>query len=357
MTRKKAVAWMIIFIASIVIFPLLLLMTKQAETENQEYREMTQLPTLSGSTIEEWISLLDDYVDDHIPNRSKLVKWKSLLDMELLGTSASDEVVVGKDGWMFLQESVDWYRGETLYTREELDTIVKKLSHVSEQMKQMGGEFVLFIAPGKPTIYPEYLPELIGEKSYNKTEQLIDALEENHIKYLFPVDQISNYKDTMQLYAKRDTHWNSLGAYIGSYEINQFIGAHISAVEELEIYPKVYEGEDLSRLMNLAGYWGAEEDYDFVGYAPGRVLTLEGWDATGNSQWYSTTGAETRKVYLVRDSFGSRMTNFVAAGSSDTCVRHLDLFYAESIAEEAPDYFILELVERRLDGLLSIEFE
>lgn len=356
MNKKQAIVWICMFVVMIVLFPISLLLTNETDAENQEYRELAEMPSLENNTLDELIPQLENYINDHIPNRSQIIESINLVEMEVLSSSASDKVVCGTDGWLYLTESVDWYRGEKLYSPEELDIIIDKLLFLSDKMENIGSEFILFIAPNKETIYPEFLPSSIGEKNYNKTDQLIDALEDNGINYVFPVESIVERKDSMQLYAKRDTHWNSLGAYIGAYELNKYMGTSIPPIDDLGIYPKEFDGEDLARMINLAGKWPKEEDYDFVGYAPGCVINMVNWDATGNSVWYQTLGAEDRKVYFLRDSFGHRMINFVAAGSSDVCVRHIDLFYPESIDEEAPDYLVLELVERRLDELLNMNF-
>ena len=356
MNRKQAIVWICMFVIMIVLFPISLFFINKTETENQEYRELAEIPSLTENNLDELIPQLENYINDHIPSRSQIIESVNLFKMKILNSSASDKVICGSDGWMYLTESVDWYRGEQLYSEEELNIIIDKLLFLSNKMKENENEFILFIAPNKATIYPEYLPETIGEKHYNKTEQLIEALEENEITYIFPTESIISQKDTLQLYAKRDTHWNSVGAYIASYELNKYMNTNIPTIDEIDIYPKEYEGEDLLRMMNLAGNWEKEEDYDFVGYAPGCIINMIDWDSTGNTIWYQTIGADNKKVYLLRDSFGHKMINFIAAGSSDFCVRHIDLFYPESIDEEAPDYLILELVERRLDELLHMTF-
>lgn len=356
MNKKQAIVWIVMFVAMVTLFPISLFLINDSDAENQEYRELAKLPSLEDTSIDEFIPQIEEYINDNIPGRSQIIESVKVTEMEVLSSSASDKVVCGAEDWMFLTESVDWYRGENLYTEEELGLIIDKLLFLTDKMEKTGGEFVLFIAPNKETIYSEFLPRTIGAKGYNKTEQLIDALKENGINYVFPVESIAERKDSMQLYAKRDTHWNSLGAYIGSYELNKYIGASIPTIDELEIYPKEFDGEDLARMMNLAGKWGKEEDYDYVGYAPGRTINIVNWDATGNTTWYQTIGADSRKVYFLRDSFGHRMMNFVAAGSSDVCVRHIDVFYPESIDEETPDVLVLELVERRLDEILTMNF-
>ena len=361
MNRKQAILWIGIFIIITVLLPVSLLLTNllsdRTNTENQEYRELAAMPSLTDTGLDELFPQLENYINDHVPFRTQIIKGINLLKMNGLHSSASEQVVCGKDGWMYLAESVDWYRGERLFSQEELDIIIEKLLFLTHKMENAGSQFVLFIAPDKTSVYPEFLPSTIGEKRFNKTEQLIAALEENHIHYVFPADSLIAQKETMQLYAKRDTHWNALGAYIGAYELNKYINTPIPSIDELDIYPKEFDSEDLSRMMNLAGYWGTEEDYDFVGYAPGCVINMVNRDHTGNSIWYQTTGAAQRKVYFLRDSFGHRMIPFMAAGASDFCVRHIELFYPESIDEEAPDYLILELTERRLAEILQHAYQ
>ena len=354
MEKKQSITWICMFVLIIVVLPIALFLTNKEEEINQENRTLAEFPNFNIRNIDGWITQFDEYVNDHIPRRSDIIRTKNLIDLNMLGISPSKKVVCGEEGWMYLAESVDWYRGKELYTKEELERIEENLLFLANKMSDMGGEFILFIAPNKESIYPEYLPKTIDVSTYNKTDQIVELLIKNGITYVFPKEEIEKYKDKWQLYAKRDTHWNSKGAYIGTSKLNKYIGTEMPILEDLEIYPKPYDGEDLSRQMNLAGYWGNEEDYDYVGYAPGCVISIVDWDATGSTVWYQTTGTSERKVYFIRDSFGELMMNFVAAGSTDVCIRHIDMFFSESIEEEEPDYLVLELVERRLDELLNL---
>ena len=57
---------------------------------------------------------------------------------------------------------------------------------------------------------------------------------------------------------------------------------------------------------------------------------------------------------MVRDSFAGGMAGPVASSLSDCYMAHWNGFFTQSmVGEQKPDVFVLELVERRLDYLLS----
>ena len=133
MTRGKAAAWLICFAlllagpGAVYFFARPLL-----NAENTENRQLAEMPSLSfaggkelADSLKAFPSLFNSFYNDHVPFRSQLIELNSILNVELLGDSASDSVVLGKDNWLFYtdEESIEDYKGTNLYTEEELALI------------------------------------------------------------------------------------------------------------------------------------------------------------------------------------------------------------------------------------------
>lgn len=354
MKKKISYVWILLFLMMLIVPNVYEVVWGKEDTKNQEYRERAEKPQLSLEALESFADDYEAYYNDNLPGREAIISANSILDVELLGGTVSDRVVMGYDEWLYLKESVEWYKGTALYTEAQLIEIKNRLMKIDAVMKEKGGEFVLFIAPNKETIYPENLPEAIQRGETNKTEQLIEYLSDTDIQIVFPKDILSEHKDWKQLYAKWDTHWNNLGGYMAAYSLVQELDASIPAIEELDIYEKEFEGQDLARQLNLEGYFGTEADYDFVGYAP-YAVNVTRWDNVRN--WYDLPSSDMRKLFFVRDSFGTAMQYFVATPFAETCVTHHNDYTYNMFLEENPDIFVLEFVERNLDELLNEKFD
>ena len=61
-----------------------------------------------------------DYLADHFFLRQELITVDAKLEAGLLGESATDDVVLGKDGWLYYATTLDDYRGQNLMTEREL---------------------------------------------------------------------------------------------------------------------------------------------------------------------------------------------------------------------------------------------
>ena len=130
-------------------------------------------------------------------------------------------VVVGKENWLFYKpnNSIRNFQNLDVFTPEELKNVALYLTSINEYCKSENKKFYLFIAPDKNKIYGEYYPDYIKKylpDSDSRAMQLVNYLKKNtEINVIYPYDALQAGKTTGLLYWKNDTHWNSLGAYIG----------------------------------------------------------------------------------------------------------------------------------------------
>lgn len=214
------------------------------------------------------------------------------------------------------------------------------------------------IAPNKETIYgEEHLPSYYKKAEETRTDQLIAYLKKNtDIRIVYPKEEMLKYKKEYSLYWHYDTHWNAAGGYIGAKALLKELGDELPEVEDITFTPDTFSGYDLARMMNLQSYYEknmpAEENYIVTGYNGNNLQAVSIDDAT--ALVYHSDAPDTRKLFMVRDSFAGGMAGPVASSLSDCYMAHWNGFFTQSMVEEQkPDVFVLELVERRLDYLLS----
>ena len=85
-------------------FPIFNIFSKQLSMDSHENRLMTGLPQVLHSPLRELPRNLDNFLVDNSPFRYQFVLVNAGLDYALFGTSQSDQVLPGKDGWLFYKD-------------------------------------------------------------------------------------------------------------------------------------------------------------------------------------------------------------------------------------------------------------
>ena len=367
MTKGKAAAWL-------AGFALLLLGPGAAyafarpllNTENTENRQLAEMPSLSFEGAKEFTDSLkafpgqfNSFFNDHVPFRSQLIRLNSLLSVEILGDPASDSVVLGKEGWLFYadEDRIEDYKGSNLYTEEELAQIRDNCLASKDYLEKRGIEFVVLIPSNKEDIYSRYLPDYITKKGeLTRARQVVDCLREAGIRVVYPRQELLDYSGEYDLYWHYDTHWNNLGAYIGAKALLEELGVQVPPVEELTIEPDDFSGYDLAGMMNLKSYYEenlpADVNYLLSGYPVNNMTAIQVNDAT--ELIYQSDAPDKRRFFMVRDSFAGSMAPVLASSFAYTYMPHWNGCFEQSMIDaQQPDIFVYEVVERRLDILLS----
>ena len=127
--------------------------------------------------------------------------------------------IEGRDGWLFFgtEENLNDYLGNNILSDEELELYLSKMVKLNELCKAQGKELYFFIPPNKTQVYPEKMPSYTIVDRYTRVQRLVDYVQENSdVKIVYPIQELTDAKEDMQVYLKTDTHWNEAGAYIGT---------------------------------------------------------------------------------------------------------------------------------------------
>ena len=368
MSKKKTTAWRIVFLCFLILPTILWFAIggQDEKAQTHENREETTLAAPTLATLEEYPMEVEDYYDDHLPFRSKLISLNSLLSYKLLGEASTSDVIVGKEGWLFYNKHDDGnpmlgYKGLNVYSQEHLSAISSQLEATRKYLEENDCEFVLLIVPDKERMYAEYMSDDYGEPSYyGRADLLVDYLRKNtFVRVVYAKESLDEFKQVnpdMPLYYHYDTHWNQLGAYVGTCALLKELGVDAAPIGDLEVEQIENSEYDLADLMNLRDYLTDDVDYRLRGYGSGNIEVVE--DDDNAVRRFHTTGQDERKIMVVRDSFGNEMAPYLSAYFNDVVMPHRNTCFNDytqlTIMEnEQPDILVYEITERYLDDLVT----
>ena len=361
--HKKHWLWIAMFAIVICLTPIMgPVLAESSVNENYENRISAVKPEFSMEKIESYPSEYEAYFNDNIPFRDQLILMNSSLKYYLFFSSPHGEVVTGKDGWLFYNNifddnCIEAYKGMNLFTEAEMQQIRNNLCTARSLLEENGTEFVLFIAPNKERIYSEKMPDCFGEPAETyRTKQLIDYLRKNtDIRIVYPYDELMDTKELygQNIYYRLDTHWNEIGGYVGSSTLLKELGIDMTPISSLSIEMTAPTICDLADMLHMREQLNTDADFVLTGYDEYQ-MQMDEHDILGAYR-YRCEGADSRKLFMIRDSFADAMDDYVASRFNESCMVHYQFYLPEVLITEKPDIFVYELVERRINNLLTFD--
>ena len=359
--NRKHWMWIVMFVVVICVTPIMgPVLVKASADENYENRITASKPEFTVEKIESYPAEYEAYFNDNLPLRDKLILMNNSIKYYLFFSSPHGEVVVGKDGWLFYNNlfddnCIEAYKGMNLFTEAELQQIQNNLCNAQSELEKKGIEFVLFIAPNKERIYSEKMPECFGEPAEEyRTKQLIDYLQENtDIRIVYPYDELMYTKELygQNIYYRLDTHWNEIGGYVGSGALLKELGIDMTPIPSLSIEMTEPTICDLADMLHMREQLNSDADVVLSGYDI-YEMQMDEHDVTGTYR-YHCEGADGRKLFMIRDSFADAMDDYMGSRFAESCMVHYEAYRPEMLETESPDIFVYELVERRVNNLLT----
>lgn len=313
-------------------------------TENRILASFPSLRKEDGSVnLVDFPGQFEDWLDDHIGLR--MIWMQQYASMHsVLGTSVNEQVIVGRDGWLFYEPTIADYTGEEDLTENER----YRVKYVLEALdRAIEAPLVIFFAPNKNTLYAHYMPS-----GYPMSSDI------HVMQWLFEnadVNIIDSYSLLSQegLYHATDTHWNRKGARIGASAIiarlNALTGVEGVSPDPYSAYSMEEYAGDLGRMLFANDppldwqmvYEDQTQNYKYVG----RYRTPEDMTITTAGEGVPL------KLLVLRDSFSNLLVESLSNAYSDVQYRRampLPLWDAQEY-----DAVVLEMVERRIGELLD----
>ncbi len=198
------------------------------------------------------------YISDNFPLQNQMIQLAHWVRHYVFQEDIISQVIIGKDGWLYFntpqnldlcQNAKDW-GNPTRY--------IDQINKTNEFLAKRGITYAIMIIPGKCRIYPEniqhLLPDLAGK---NSTMPLVDHISKKSDALMINLyDALISEKDNHLVYFKTDTHWSSIGAYLGYQEIAKSLFPGISSQELITLdYEKDFTSfnrdGNLARMLKL----------------------------------------------------------------------------------------------------------
>jgi len=337
-----------------------------------EKREFAKYPGFPKTlkSIQTFPELFNAYYSDQFGLRSSYTQFYKITKY-LIGDSPSNDVTIGKNGWLFLGSIKNNYTkygdpirdvmGINLYSKRQLEDFTDYMIELNTWLNNKGVEYVLVIAPTKHSIYFDQLPEYITKfNSKTATDQLVKYLRENtNIIIVDPRDKLIKTKEEHQVYYKRNTHWNSYAANVVQYMIMNEIEKMFPGMIKPELKSIKVLGTRGSDLLDIIGINRHFRRYILRSKEPKSQPIFEG-TCQPSKYPYNAKDTETHtficetqnlKAVIYRNSFFTELQPYFSRKfyrstyiwdrlTFPSLVKYVDI--------EKPDVVVEQWVERRL---------
>lgn len=347
-------------------------MKADSSKENRALSELPKIKTEEGKINFELFSQFETYFSEHFALRTELVTLDGIIKSNLLGTSSNEDVIVGKEGWLYYTPTSDDYMNINTLSDRGINNINHNLSLLSDYCESVGASFTFTVAPNKNSVYPEYMPynyietenqgnlerlEAVWQADFDEWFSYVTSSQPEKSLLVPELDTYDSYdtydycnlrealleaknKTTSSLYHKTDTHWNDRGALIARNALlnGKWEGMWNTAED--------WSG-DLAEMLYPAGvpmdtrYY--LEDYAFTYQYVGRFRGLDDINIK------TTNESAVGNLLMYRDSFGEAILPYMAESFATAEFTRAVPYNTASITEGTT--VILEIVERNLGDL------
>ncbi len=359
-----AVALVLMFLAAIYLPLVGALLEDDIKISRLEKRTLAPLPSWPGNlqTVQEFPARFADYYADHFGFRQLLVSLYKQLKYHL-GDAPSRDVILGKDGWVFLggiskgytkyDDPVGDARHVNRYTKAGLRQFASYFSALSYWLKSRGSAFLFVMAPNKHSIYPEYLPDYVEPvHEESAADQLFSYLRARGLTQAVDLrPALIEAKALGPVYFFRDSHWNHLGANHAQKAISEALAAVFPDDISPALFPLkagTHREGDLNGYVGLLPQRRAALVPDFSGTCKPRTIPEQ---AAPRDVHTDVCDTGRLRAVIFRDSFFTALEPYFSRifSRSTYIWTRLDMkVLKEMIEREKPDVVIEEWVERSL---------
>ncbi|MBP0972450.1 MAG: hypothetical protein J5851_00930 [Oscillospiraceae bacterium] len=329
-----------------------LLLLRPAEDTGAENRQLAAFPsflTEDGSFNRDFGDQFQAYVSDHFGFRQQLVTANSNLRYHAFGMSAEENVIVGKNGWLYYTPTVKDYIHDPTVSDLGICNIIHNLEMMQDYAASQGAGFTVLVVPNKNTIYPAQMPSrYVQTDNANNLERLTEAVQSTDLHWCPAETALRDASASQLQYHKTDTHWNNAGALTGYRALLDTMDHPGDRYTDTPYHTEnIWEG-DLQKMVFPESEALDEQvvyDIGFTYQYQGRYKDSD--DITINTRCSTGDGS----LLMFRDSFGAAIIPYLSESFQTarySRARPNPLFQAEG---GQFNEVVLEIVERNIDWL------
>lgn len=303
------------------------------------------------------------YLGNRYALRDQFIETNSAIKLLLFDHADYPEVLVGRDGFLFLatEGTVPLTQGAIPLAEAEAEGWRASFASQAEGFSAVGIPYLFILAPMKHTIYPDKLPEWLrpGSGPGRRTDRILaiarDELDLPVVDLRETLAQARKLNPDQLLYHRTDTHWNELGAALAMQAVLAAVGRR-TAMPGTHMLATEYGG-DLARMLGRQPQTSEQAPtLDRAGWEcrkpDGTLIEIVTLDAL-TPRRFSCSGAGGQNVHVVAfiDSFGVPAIPFLAKNFNLVDVYWQNRPDPALAAREGADLVLNVLVERRLQTM------
>lgn len=364
--RLGQLALVAVFAAGVSLPGLAGLLGPSREVFEDEARKPAPFPplALSSLALNEFPGRFEAFVNDHLGLRDWLLAAHRLLAFDLLRTSPTPRVDLGRHRWLYLNEAA-MYRELGITAQPPADEQLRRWRDVLEDRRcflaELGGRLVVLPVPEKSAVYPEYLPRRLSHPSGpDAADGLAGSVPGVCVLDLRPA--LLACKQSARAYHVDDTHWTYEGAFAAYRVVAPALArgpADPAPLDWADLVPHGYRwpvGGDLARMAGLAYLYPREQHLLLLPRRPASARVecplryTDGLVPPGEfppETWARRDGRGPSGV-VFRDSFGIVLYPFLAEHFRTVTFMATAEFDPLLLDDRRPELVVCELAERML---------
>ncbi len=358
--RPRQGAVLAMFGLFIVGFSLFNVIAPKRVTSELENRRLAQMPAFRWEALLDgsWFDDFATYLQDQVAFRDSWINLESAVNNILFAKVEENDILLGKDGWMFSK----LFASEDEHTQLQTNTAA-----VAEFAARYPGRVTFLLAPSASVIYPEMLPAGAPMMDENALLDTVFSEVSATARVLDLRETFSTNKGEY-LYFKTDHHWTPLGAYF-AYEqfcaqqgltpfdraaheattVPNFLGTHYLSTRRWNVQPDEITYYPLSNQMTIYEITG-EAQFSPLRTEP--LINTEKFDTydkyaaflDGNNGYSVIEGDGTGSILVVKDSYANSFVPYLTANYAKIGVVDLRSFaygLDSTIAQEGYDQILI----------------
>jgi alginate O-acetyltransferase complex protein AlgJ len=221
--------------------------------------------SLSSPAVKEIPINLDDFrdgkvtgslstqLDKNLPVREDLIAWANA-GRYLLTRGAGDQVRLGREGWLFSVEELQYFSDSLSFQNARL----KILTQASAALQASEVRLVIALIPDKARMNERQLTNGSYPGWYrDRYSEIIKNLRANNVTVVDLQPALTSDGASAPFYYRTDTHWNQAGAQRAAISIAKQVKSIAADISHTEFVtkaapPAVQKPGDLLRMMGLS---------------------------------------------------------------------------------------------------------
>lgn len=341
----------VIFMIMITLPAVMMVFSNDNSENNAEKREIAAKPVLKtedGKINSDFARDADSYISDNFGFRAVLVNSLSTIKDVVFKTSAEDDVIIGKDGWLFYSRTLDDFTRKNALNKNDIIRIEKIMDLVNEHVSENGAKMVFFIAPNKNTIYEENMPYYHIPLDKASNYEMLNEVMADKDYYINLLPVLLDAKDSAQIYHELDSHWNNLGAAIAFNRIMDKLEIESIDYTKLEYtIENIHKGDlegmlyPTSKKLDEQVVFKYDAKFEYAYRFKSEEDTIMKTICSGNDQ----------NAMVYRDSFCNALLPMIADEFNKVEFSRVFPYRLNTISNKSK-FVIIELVERNIKNLL-----